>query len=320
MKAGIFMLKNWTIALVLMVIGFLGISYITAQQKQIISYDGKLFDIGYDNKQFENSYDNKQFEISYDNKLFDFSRTNSDIQNFILLQSEGALLLGPPGIDYYKSSVDNMSLNMQRLTGEMEQMSVPKPYKQAHEDLLRAYQNFFNAVTVYQKALNKDGITTSNIEGLFSVYPQITLASEKWYTIYKKGETTPKIPDHSQFTVLGNLQDRMLYIDSTQSRIEGTIGMIKSNLLPRVDKKDYNGVDKMQHNLVHHLPSVIFYMKMIKVPESFSTAHKHLLSACENFYNLIKDTQSQQINDEYQEKLKGCYEDIDKAWEEWKSV
>lgn len=292
-----------------MVIGFLGISYITAQQQQTLGDGPNPFDI---------FYDNKPLDIGYDYKLSDFSRTNYDIHNFILLQSDGALSLGPPGIDYFKSSVDNMIHILQKLTDEMRQTSVPNPYRQADKDLLQAYQNFLDAVTVYQKALNSDGITTSNIEGLFSAYPQITLASEKWYTIYKKGKTTPKIPDQSKFEVLGNLQDRMLYIDQTQSRLNETLGMI--NLLQRGYKKDYDGVNILQLNLVHKLPSVIFYMKIIKVPEPFSTAHQHLLSAYENLNNLIKDIQHQKINDEYLEKLKGCYEDIEKAWGEWKLV
>ncbi|MFJ5717900.1 hypothetical protein [Neobacillus sp. NPDC093127] len=292
------MQKKWTIALLLLGIGFLCIGYITAQQKQTIGYGGKIFDIG------------------YDSNISEFSGTNSNIQYFILNQSEGAFALGPLGVDYYKSSVDNMILNLQRFTDEMEQTSVPKPYKQAHDDLLRAYQNFIDAVTVYRQAINKDGITTSNIDGLFAAYPQITLASEKWYTIYKKRVATPKVPD--RFRVIGNLQDRMLYINSTQSQIGGTLDKIKSSLLPWVDTKDYNGVHKMQGNL--GLPSVIFYMKNIKVPESYSTAHQHLLSACENFYNFIKDTQYQQINDDYLEKLKGYYENIEKAWEEWTLV
>lgn len=302
MKAGICMLKKWSLALLIMVIGFLYILYITVQQQQTFGFGDKLSNSGYDS------------HISY------FSRINSDILRFILLQSEGAFELGPAGIDYYKSSVENMILTVQQLTDETEQTSVPKPYKQAHKDLLRAYQNFLDAVTVYQKDLNKDGITTSNIKGVISAYPQITIASEKWYTVYKKRGAAPRIPDNSQFTVLGNLQDRMLYIDSTQTRIEGNLGMIKSTLLPWVDKKEYDGVYKMQSNLVHHLPKVIFYMEIIKVPESYSTAHQHLLSALENFHHLIKDTQYQQINDEYLEKLKGSYEDIEKAWEEWKLV
>ncbi|ETI68359.1 hypothetical protein [Neobacillus vireti] len=302
------MLKKGIIALLLMGIGFLCTSCITVQQKQTIGDGVKLFETG---------YDNKMRDFTYDHKVDDFATTNTDIKNFILLQSEGAFMLGPAGVDYYKTSVANMILTLQRFTDEMEQTSVPKQYKQAHEDLLQAYQNFFDAVTVYQKALNKDGITTSNIEGLFSAYPQITLASEKWYTLYKKGKA---IQGPSKYIVIGNLQDRWFYINSTQSRIEETLGMIKSNLLPRVEKKDNNSADKMQHNLVHHLPSVIFYMKIIQVPESFSTAHQHLLSACENFYNFIKDTQYQQNNEEYQEKLKGCYEDIEKAWKEWKLV
>jgi tyrosine-protein phosphatase YwqE len=88
-----------------------------------------------------------------------------------------------------------------------------------------------------------------------------------------------------------------------------------------VNKKDYSGVDKIQGNLVYiNLPSFIFYMNIIAVPEPYSIAHQNLLSAYENFYNLIKDTQYQQINDEYLEKLKGGYEDIKKASEEWELV
>ncbi|ETI65988.1 hypothetical protein [Neobacillus vireti] len=76
----------------------------------------------------------------------------------------------------------------------------------------------------------------------------------------------------------------------------------------------------MQSNLVDTLQSFIFFMNIIKVPEPYSIAHQNLLSTYENFYNLIKDTQYQQINDEYLEKLKGSYDDIKKASQEWDLV
>ncbi|ETI65972.1 hypothetical protein [Neobacillus vireti] len=213
-----------------------------------------------------------------------------------------------------------MILSLQTFTDEMERTSTPTSYKQAHKDLQHSYQNFLDALTVYQKAINKEGITTSNIMGVITAYPQITQASEEWYTIYKERLAFQKNLANSQFTALGNLQDQRLYSIETLSRNNGTLESIRSNLLPWVDKKDYSGVEKIQSNLVHTLPSFIFYMNIIKVPEPYSIAHQNLLSTYENFYNLIKDTKFQQINDEYLEKLRGSYEDIKKASEEWDLV
>ncbi|MGG3561170.1 hypothetical protein ABES03_06160 [Neobacillus rhizosphaerae] len=267
------------------------------------------------------SHETKQAKlINYDSQMTEFARLNWDIQSLIL-ESNGVTHYGQ---DELKNVIYNMQLHLQSLTKEMEDMPVPKPYKQAHEDLLHAYKDFLKVLTVYQKNAKKDDmITESNGKMIYSAYTPITQASDEWFAIYKERMVPKEGTDYTPWTALGSLQNQQFYIDNTQTRMKMIVGGFESDILPWVEKKDYGAIDKLllgSPGRAQDLQRGISYMKLIKVPKAYTSAHQQLLNSYENYYNSIKDKNATDLNDEYIETIKSCYLDMKKASEEWNLV
>jgi hypothetical protein len=269
------------------------------------------------------SHETKQARLlNYDSQMKKFSRLNWDIQSLIM-KYNGVTHYGQ---DEVKNVMYNMKLHLQSLTEEMEDMPVPKPYRQAHEDLLRSYKDFLKVLTVYQKNAKKDDmITEANGKMIYSAYTPITRASDEWFAIYKERLEPKEGTDYTPWTALGSLQNQQFYIDNTQTRMNMIVGDFEKDILPWVEKKDYGAIEKLllgspTTSRAQDLQRGISYMKLIKVPEAYSSAHQHLLNSYVNYYKSIKDKDYTDLNDEYIETIKGCYLDMKKASEEWNLV
>ncbi|WHY88158.1 hypothetical protein QNH39_10065 [Neobacillus novalis] len=281
-------MKRWTLVIfIMLVIGYLGFQYLEHRQQQLQLYD---------------------------TSIMEYSKTNGNVQTLMLEAIGGTVY----DVKRVNDDIDHSQYFLQLRIDEMEKAPVPKSYQQAHRDLLNSYKNFSKKLTIYQKNMIKDGmITKSNILELNSAYAQIIQASDHWYVIYKESLKN----EGRSFPIVGSLQHQRFYEDETQTRIEIALSAVEYDIIPYVNQKDYGALYKMLSNPSVYL-WVISYMNHMNVPEAYTSAHQHLLTAYINYYTLVKDVQVQDslLNEEFLEKIKGCYQDMKQASEEWNEV
>jgi hypothetical protein len=279
-------LKRWIMVIfVVLVIGYLGFQYLEHRQQQLQPYD---------------------------TSIMEYSVTNGNVQNFMLEAIGGSHY----DIKRVNDDIDRLKGMLKSRIDEMEKAAVPKSNQQAHRDLLNSYKNFSQKLTTYQKNLKKDGmITKSNILVLNSAYSQLILATDHWYVIYKANLKNGK----RSIPIVGSLQHQRFYEDQTQTNMEIVLANVEHDIIPFVNQKDYGALDKLLSNPSDY-PRVISYMSHMIVPKAYTSAHQHLLTAYINYYTLVKDVRYPLMNEEFLEKLKGCYQDMKQASEEWNEV
>lgn len=260
--------------------------------------------------------------LYYYTHIDQYSSMNNEIQD-IILQSYGATHFGVKELD---NKIYNLDLRLQSLTDEMDKMAVPKPYQQAHEDLKSSYEKFQKVLATYNKNINKDGILTeSNAKMLDAAFLPITQASDEWYAIYK--ETMVKKGKHGPFRAFGSMQNEHYYKEYTRTRMNTIIGEFESTLLKWVEMKNNEGYGAIYKLVVESpgrkedIQKALTYMKIVKVPEAYSSVHQQVLNTFENYYNTINHGMETKVVDEkYLDELKGCYLDMKKASEAWNAV
>ncbi|MDN3019922.1 hypothetical protein PH210_27655 [Paenibacillus sp. BSR1-1] len=279
-------LKRWTLVIfIVLVIGYLGFQYLEHRQQQLQLYD---------------------------TSIMEYIETNGNVQTLMQEAIGGTHY----DIKRVNDDIDRVKALLQSRIDDMEKAPVPKSYQQAHRDLLISYKNFSKKLTTYQKNLKKDGmITKSNILVLNSAYSQLIQASDHWYVIFKESLKN----EGRSFPIFGSLQHQRFYENETQTRMEIVLTGVEHDIIPFVNQKDYGALDKMLSNTSVYL-WVISYMTHMNVPEAYTFAHQHLLTAYINYYTLVKDVQYPLMDEEFLEKVKGCYQDMKQASEEWNEV
>ncbi|KAA0548526.1 hypothetical protein FZW96_08110 [Bacillus sp. BGMRC 2118] len=264
--------------------------------------------------------------------LNDLVRINSEIYQFMFWVSYGANDISPvvpdsPTLYNYSGETESLLTSLKDVTEELTNTKASKPYKQAHKDLLTAYQDYQKTIQSFKSKLDDDKVEISDIEKVIADYTLITKASEKWFAVYKKEQKLSKT-DLEALPSIGNSHEGKMYIEYTHQIIKRMLENIDTNVMvPYKNDKEETilHLDKTLGDYRVYNPKVtedskeVSFLKLTKAPKDFVKKHTQLLEATETFINLINHPDGE-MNEQFMDQFISYYEETKKAQIEWKET
>jgi hypothetical protein len=264
----------------------------------------------------------------YEKEMYDseaksgLTAVNYAIQGLII-RSFQPLINGPGGVDGLNDQVNVVMLRVDWIIEDMEEdMTVPKKYKKAHQELLTAYKNFRPYLIDYQvlvhEAIEQEAVDSPSAQELDEAYQQVSLAAGQWYSIYRLENND----DSSKYmeSALGSVQDQLIYEDYVKVIVSRDLQTIEGDVLPHLEAKNDDEFFLMLSNQQQLLPRTADYLKHTKVPEPYAKAHQNLLNAYTSLYTFIENGDFNDVNDDYRAQFKAQYEELKQAFDVWNLV